>query len=113
MFGIAPGCFGLAVIVPAALMVPKPPGLSFVEAATLPTVFVTVFTALGLPGLQQQDKVRLPPPCCMEGLSWSLAKVTCRLHLAHTLIWGETHRLHDSNGVGKVEPFALQELVLV
>ena len=76
MFGIAPGCFGPAVIVPAALMVSKPPGVSFVEAATLPTVFVTVFTALGSRGLQQQDKVRLPA-MLLGGVSWSLVKATC------------------------------------
>lgn len=60
VFGLAPGCFGPSVVLPADLMVPKPPGLSFTQAATLPTVFVTVFAALGKQGLSSADKVRAP-----------------------------------------------------
>ena len=43
--GLAPGCIGQSVIVPADLMVPMPGQLSFQEAATTPTVYVTVQTA--------------------------------------------------------------------
>lgn len=57
VFGLAPGCFGPAVVLPAGLMVAMPPGLSFVEAATLPTVFVTVYAAFGT-GLTTDDKVK-------------------------------------------------------
>lgn len=57
MFGLAPGCFGPFVIIPEGLVVHKPPGVTFVEAATLPTVFVTVYAALGAKGLSQQDQV--------------------------------------------------------
>ena len=46
------------MVLPAGLMVPMPPGLSFVEAATLPTVFVTVYAAFGADGLIAQDKVK-------------------------------------------------------
>ena len=56
VFGLAPGCFGPAVVLPAELMVSMPPGLSFMEAATLPTVFVTVYAAFG-DSLTTQDKV--------------------------------------------------------
>ena len=47
VFGVAPGCFGAAAIAPAQLLVPKPPGISFVEAATTPTTYVTVYSAFG------------------------------------------------------------------
>lgn len=57
VFGLAPGCFGPAVVLPAGLMVAMPPGLGFVEAATLPTVFVTVYAAFGAAGLTAKDKV--------------------------------------------------------
>ena len=57
VFGLAPGCFGPAVVLPAALMVQMPQGLNFIDAATLPTVFVTVYTAFGPQGLSAEDKV--------------------------------------------------------
>ena len=47
VFGIAPGCLGSAVIVPADLMVALPPHISFEAAATVPTVYCTVHAALG------------------------------------------------------------------
>lgn len=59
VFGLAPGCFGPSVVLPADLMVQMPPGLTFTEAATLPTVFVTVFEAFGMQGLQSGQKVCL------------------------------------------------------
>lgn len=59
VFGLAPGCFGPSVVLPGNLMVPMPPGLAFVDAATLPTVFVTVYAALGSRGLQMGEKVVL------------------------------------------------------
>ena len=45
MLGLAPGCLGHSVVVPAQLMVPMPPCLSFQEAATTPTVYITVQAA--------------------------------------------------------------------
>jgi D-arabinose 1-dehydrogenase-like Zn-dependent alcohol dehydrogenase len=47
VFGVAPGSFGATVVVPAQLLVPKPPRISFVEAATTPTTYVTVYSAFG------------------------------------------------------------------
>ena len=47
VFGIAPGCLGAAVIVPADIMVPLPPHLGFAAAASAPTVYCTVHAALG------------------------------------------------------------------
>lgn len=44
--GIAPGCLGAAVLVPADLMVPLPPHATFVEGCTAPIVYCTVFKAL-------------------------------------------------------------------
>lgn len=57
VFGLAPGCFGPSVVLPAGLVVPKPPNVTFVEAATLPTVFVTVYAALGERGVLSTDQV--------------------------------------------------------
>lgn len=57
VFGLAPGCFGPTVELPEGLMVRMPTNLSFVQAATLPTVFVTVFEAFGAQGLQAGQKV--------------------------------------------------------
>ena len=45
VLGLAPGCIGQSVVVPRDLMVPMPPQLSFQEAATTPTVYITVQTA--------------------------------------------------------------------
>ena len=45
VMGIAPGCLGPAVHVPAGLVVRKPPALSFQDACTAPTVFCTVHAA--------------------------------------------------------------------
>ncbi len=44
--GIAPGCLGGSVLVPAELMVPLPPHASFTEGSTAPIVYCTVFAAL-------------------------------------------------------------------
>ncbi len=45
VFGLAPGCLGPTVCVPASLLVHMPKNLSYQAAATAPTVYVTVFTA--------------------------------------------------------------------
>ena len=47
VFGVAPGCLGRSVIVTEKLVVPKPLNISFEDAATTPTVYVTVFQAFG------------------------------------------------------------------
>ena len=63
VFGVAPGCFGPSVIVPQQLMVHKPPSISFEEAATTPTVYVTVFAAFGdLDTFHPSTKVGMPSP---------------------------------------------------
>ena len=59
VFGLAPGCFGPTVVLPAGLMVAMPPCITFVEAATLPTVFVTVYAAFGTQGVKAGDKVHI------------------------------------------------------
>ena len=41
VFGLAHGCLGTAVVSPAAMLAPMPATLSFQEAATTPTVFIT------------------------------------------------------------------------
>ncbi len=41
VFGLAHGCLGTAVVSPAAMLAPLPATLSFQEAATTPTVFIT------------------------------------------------------------------------
>ena len=41
MFGLAHGCLGTAVVSPAAMLAPMPATLTFQEAATTPTVFIT------------------------------------------------------------------------
>ena len=46
MFGFAPGCLGRSAYTRAALLAPLPEGVSFEAAATMPTTFLTVFTAL-------------------------------------------------------------------
>ncbi len=45
MFGLAPGCLGPCVYVPAGLLAAMPPHLSFAAAATTPTVYTTVLPA--------------------------------------------------------------------
>jgi len=48
VFGLAHGCLGTALVTPAAMLAPMPCTLSFQEAATTPTVFIT-----GEPGGQR------------------------------------------------------------
>jgi NADPH:quinone reductase-like Zn-dependent oxidoreductase len=56
--GIAPVCFSSFATVPAHLVVPKPTHLSFDEAATIPSVFLTAYYALYCLGrLSQGDRV--------------------------------------------------------
>ncbi|MDG2305441.1 MAG: type I polyketide synthase [Candidatus Binatia bacterium] len=43
---VAPGCFARYVLAPAAFAVPKPSGLSFEEAASVPLVFMTAHYGL-------------------------------------------------------------------
>lgn len=57
VFGFAPGCFGNDVVVPAQLMVPMPSDVSFEDAATTPTCFVTVYTAFEALHVTADDKV--------------------------------------------------------
>ena len=60
VMGIAPGCLGPAVHVPASLVVCKPPALSFEDACTAPTVFCTVHAAFDdCIGLGPGSKVRI------------------------------------------------------
>ena len=58
VFGLAHGCLGTAVSGPAAMVVQLPSNLSFVEAATVPTVFTTVHIAFDASAnLQKGEKV--------------------------------------------------------
>lgn len=50
VFGLAHGCLGTAVTGPASLLTTMPHHLTFSEAATVPTVFITVAAALGTAG---------------------------------------------------------------
>ncbi len=60
MFGIAPGCFGISVVVPEQLVVHKPPNITFEDAATASTVYVTVYSAFGdLNDFEDNTKARL------------------------------------------------------
>ena len=68
VFGVAPGCLGRSVIVTEKLVVPKPHNISFEDAATTPTVYVTVFQAFGdLVSASSNTKVGGIPP--VSGLS--------------------------------------------
>jgi acyl transferase domain-containing protein/acyl-CoA synthetase (AMP-forming)/AMP-acid ligase II/NADPH:quinone reductase-like Zn-dependent oxidoreductase/thioesterase domain-containing protein/acyl carrier protein/SAM-dependent methyltransferase/short-subunit dehydrogenase len=46
VFGLDSGCFATHVVVEARNVLPKPPSLSFEEAATMPCVFLTAWYAL-------------------------------------------------------------------
>ena len=46
IFGLAPGCLGTQVLACALAAAPKPPGISFADAAGCPTIFVTVDLAI-------------------------------------------------------------------
>ena len=52
VFGVAIGCLGSHVICNAETLIPLPPGMTFAQAATVPTVFVTVDMALAAAGLK-------------------------------------------------------------
>ena len=63
VFGVAPGCLGRSVIAAQQLLVPKPPNLTFEDAATTPTAYVTVFQAFGsLNTFSSSTKVDFSPP---------------------------------------------------
>eukprot|EP00873_Tetraselmis_striata_P013540 jgi/Tetstr1/433804/TSEL_002429.t1 len=55
VFGLAPGCLGSHVVADEAALAPLPPGASFKQAATMPTVFVTVDMALRAAGASAGD----------------------------------------------------------
>jgi len=60
VFGLAGGCLGSHVIASNKTVVPMPSNISFEEASTMPTVFVTVDTALNrLAGISEGDRVLL------------------------------------------------------
>lgn len=46
VFGQAAGCLGSAVLCDARTVVAMPPGLTFAEAATIPTAFLTAYDCL-------------------------------------------------------------------
>ena len=46
VFGQAAGCLGSAVLCNGHALVPKPPAVTFTEAATIPTVFLTAYSCL-------------------------------------------------------------------
>ena len=59
MFGLAPGCLGPCVYVPAGLLAPMPRHIGFEAAATTPTVYTTVFAAF------QQGRGMGPATCVL------------------------------------------------
>ena len=87
VFGVAPGCFGPSVVVPEQLVVAKPPSISFEEAATTPTVYVTVFAAFGdLDTFNPNTKV------CM------LPFFSLLLHLWHRICFSCSQYLPQASG---------------
>ena len=42
VFGLAPGALGTTVFAVSHCLAPKPPNVTFAEAANVPTVFITV-----------------------------------------------------------------------
>lgn len=100
VFGVAPGCLGPSVVVPEQLMVPKPPTLSFEEAATTPTVYVTVYAAFGdldtfKPNTKVSRKCSSYPVFCTRTVhfgakSWSLGDGK---HWNHNLAYGSPAKL--------------------
>jgi NADPH:quinone reductase-like Zn-dependent oxidoreductase len=60
VFGLAHGCLGTIVVGSAATLALLPPSVSYVAAATIPTVFITADVALnGAAGLQRGERVLL------------------------------------------------------
>jgi NADPH:quinone reductase-like Zn-dependent oxidoreductase len=58
VFGLAHGCLGTVVTGPAAMLVRMPPSLTYAEAASLPTVYVTAnLTLKEVAGVQQGETV--------------------------------------------------------
>ena len=56
--GLAPGCFGNRVNVPAALLARQPIGLTAAEAATIPVTFATAWLGLcDVGGLRRGDRI--------------------------------------------------------
>lgn len=82
VFGVAPGCLGRSVIVTEKLVVPKPLNISFEDAATTPTVYVTVFQAFGDLAASSNTKVGgIPPLSLLSALSpWKFFK-NCQQHV--------------------------------
>lgn len=58
VFGYAPGCIGYSACTNATVMALKPTAISYEEAATVPTVFLTVLAAFG-EGIQNQRHARV------------------------------------------------------
>ena len=88
VFGVAPGCLGRSVIAAQQRLGPKPPNLSFAEAATTPTGYVTVFQAFGdLSTFSSSSKVGVGPLLCLPHTAYLVPKASATPALA----------LHESN----------------
>ncbi len=58
VFGFAPACFSTHVIAPAESMIPKPKGMRFTEAASLPVAFITAWYAIKhLAAMQKGERI--------------------------------------------------------
>ena len=92
VMGLAPGCLGHSVVVPAQLLVAMPPRLGFQEACTTPTVYITVQAAF-LQGAHLRPGTKASWPLqmrcsCHVVLKWCTPPTSCSAPLRAATAWG-------------------------
>lgn len=93
VFGQAAGCLGTAVVADALTVVPQPPRLAAIEAATVPTVFMTADACLTHAArIQPGSRVLVhaatgrPPSSPAELAAGRILGTLCSLVLGWTLV---------------------------
>ena len=99
MFGLAHGCLGTAVVSPATMLAPMPATLSFQEAATTPTVFITGALGVASLGGLHLYVVYQKPPCLLTYVcSLSLLAVEMALERAAGMTSNDRVLVHAAAG---------------
>lgn len=88
VFGLAHGCLGTVVAGPACMLAPMPPDLSMAEAATVPTVLMTVEAALcHIAGLSEGKRVLVHAAAGGVGLSALQVRVANMPRVRQRFTW--------------------------
>ena len=110
VFGLAGGCLGSHVIVSNHTVVPMPANISFSEASTMPTVFVTVDTALNrIARIRSGDKVLVH--AAAGGVGLAAMQVIESLGCEPVVTAGNVSKRSMLRGIGVKHSFSSRDLM--